>query len=185
MTQRRTKPAPTPTRRRWATWVVAGLGVAVIGLLVWYISTDLSGPSQDDATPPDGVETFTVASADHTTETVQYAQDPPVGGPHDSTPLACGAYQEAVRNENAVHSLEHGAVWITYRPDLDEGDAADLDGFARQSEVIVSPYPGLDVAVVVSSWGTQLRLDQVDDDAISQFIRAFKNRTAPESAATC
>ncbi|MFH1105475.1 MAG: DUF3105 domain-containing protein, partial [Actinomycetota bacterium] len=140
---------------------------------------------QDDVTPPEGVETFEVASAAHTTDAVEYPQDPPVGGPHDATPLACGIYDTSVRNENAVHSLEHGAVWITYQPDLDAADVSDLESFGRQSDVLVSPYPGLDSPVVLSSWGTQLRLSAVDTDVIDQFIRAFKNQTAPESAVTC
>ena len=191
MPQRRAKPSPHRTQpakapaRRWVSWVVGGVGVVALVLLIVFISSDLSGPSQDDVTPPDGVETFAIASADHTAESVIYEQDPPVGGPHDSTPLACGVYDTPVRNENAVHSLEHGAVWITYQPDLVAGDVADIERFARQSEVMVSPYPGLDSAVVVSAWGTQLRLEGVDDAAIDQFIRAFKNRTAPENSAVC
>ncbi|HEX9978409.1 MAG TPA: DUF3105 domain-containing protein, partial [Acidimicrobiia bacterium] len=74
---------------------------------------------------------------------------------------------------------------ITYQPDLDAADVSDLESFGRQSDVLVSPYPGLDSPVVLSSWGTQLRLSAVDTDVIDQFIRAFKNQTAPESAVTC
>jgi len=159
--------------------------VAVIGAMVWFIAGDVASTPQDNVAAPDGVANFVVESADHTTDPVVYPQTPPVGGPHDPTPLACGAYDTPVRNENAVHSLEHGAVWITYRPDLDAADVADLDRYARQSKVIVSPYPGLDSSVVLSSWGTQLRLDAVDDAVIGQFIGAFKNKTAPEAAATC
>jgi hypothetical protein len=188
---RNTRPsAPAETARAvshrpWARWAVGGIAVVALSAVVWFIASDVSpGPSSDTA-PLEGVQTFAVASADHTTDSVQYDQDPPVGGPHDPTPLACGAYDAPVRNENAVHSLEHGAVWITYRPDLTAADVSDLDGFARQSEVIVSPYPGLDSSVVLSSWGTQLRLDSVDDDVITRFIRAYKNKTAPEINATC
>ena len=172
-------------RRPWVTWTVVGIGVVAIVVLIVFIAGDVTSNPQGEVTPPEGVETFEVASAAHTTDAVEYPQDPPVGGPHDATPLACGIYDTPVRNENAVHSLEHGAVWITYQPDLDAADVADLDAFGRQSEVIVSPYPGLDSPVVLSSWGTQLRLSVVDTDVIDQFIRAFKNQTAPEAAATC
>jgi len=157
--------------------------VAFIVFVAGDVSNTPKGGGSTEA--PAGVETFDITSTDHTTDPVQYAQDPPAGGPHDPTPLACGAYDTPVRNENAVHSLEHGAVWITYRPDLSASDVTDLDQFARQAEVIVSPYPGLDSAVVLTTWGTQLRLDAVDDTVINQFIGAFKNRTAPEIAATC
>jgi hypothetical protein len=159
--------------------------VAAIVVLIVFIAGDVTSNPQDDVTPPEGVETFEVASAAHTTDAVEYPQNPPEGGPHDPTPLACGIYDTPVRNENAVHSLEHGAVWITYQPDLDAADVSALDSFGRQSEVLVSPYPGLDLPVVLSSWGTQLRLSAVDTDVIDQFIRAFKNQTAPESAVTC
>jgi len=159
--------------------------VVALGLFVWFIAGDVASNPQDDVTAPDGVQTFDVASASHTTDTVQYPQDPPVGGPHDPTPIACGVYDAPIRNENATHALEHGAVWIAYRPDLSASDVSDLNGFGRQSEIIVSPYPNLDSAVVISSWGTQLRLAAVDDAVIDQFIRAFKNQTAPEAAATC
>jgi hypothetical protein len=121
----------------------------------------------------------------HTPDPVAYEQDPPVGGSHDTTWLTCGAYDEPVRNENAVHALEHGAIWITYQPDLAEPDVAGLEGFARRAEVIVSPYPGLDSPIVLSAWGRQLRLDAVDDAVIDQFYRAFRDRTAPEPNASC
>jgi len=190
MPQRKQTPPATRsraprTRRSWRTWLIGGLGVVILGALVVFIARDVSTKPQDDVAPPAGVETFEVASADHTTDSVDYPQTPPVGGPHSAATLACGAYDAPVRNEEAVHSLEHGAVWITYQPDLDTAAIADLDRFARQSEVLVSPYPGLDVPVVLSTWGTQLRLDTVDDATITQFIGAFKNKTAPEAAATC
>ncbi len=179
------RPAPARSRRSWVTWIAGGVGVVALGLFIWFIAGDVSTPAEPPTGTPPGVQTFNITSADHTTDPVQYEQDPPAGGPHDPTPLACGAYDTPVRNENAVHALEHGAVWITYRPDLSASDVADLDRFARQSEVIVSPYPGLDSPVVLTTWGTQLRLEAVDDGVIAQFIAAYKNRTAPEIAASC
>ena len=49
---------------------------------------------------------------------VAYRYSPPIGGRHDAVWATCTGvvYPRALRNENAVHALEHGAVWITYRP---------------------------------------------------------------------
>jgi hypothetical protein len=135
--------------------------------------------------PPPGTEVYTNTDVSHTLEPVTYPQTPPVGGPHHPEWLACRVYSAPVRNENAVHALEHGAVWITYAPDLDEDSIDVLERFGRRSEVIVSPYPGLDSPVVVSAWNRQLRLPGADSDLIDQFYRAFQDRTAPERAASC
>ena len=53
---------------------------------------------------------------------MDYPTSPPAGGAHDAAWLDCGVYDEPIRDENAVHDLEHGTVWISYRPDLDDDD---------------------------------------------------------------
>jgi hypothetical protein len=184
--QRRPTPgSPRSGSPAWARYAIGFGVVATIGLLVWFISRDVTENPQGAVEPPPGVEEFVVGEVAHTTDPVTYAQDPPVGGSHDPTWLTCAAYDEPVRNENAVHSLEHGAVWITYQPDLDPAVIDSLRKYARRAEVIVSPYPGLDSPIVLSSWGTQLRLQALDDSVIDQFYRAFRDKTAPEPGASC
>ena len=68
------------------------------------------------------VETWDITDRAHTTDDVTYPQDPPAGGAHAPIWLACGVYDEPVRDENAVHDLEHGTVWITHDPDLSADD---------------------------------------------------------------
>jgi hypothetical protein len=141
---------------------------------------------QGIAEAPAGTQTYTITDASHTPDPVVYDQDPPVGGPHDPEWISCRIYASPVRNENAVHALEHGAVWITYDPNLDADSLSVLERFTeRRREVLLSPYPGLSAPVVVSSWGTQLEMDSADSDLLDQFYRAFQDRTAPETAATC
>jgi hypothetical protein len=146
-------------------------------------------PSDEGATlaaPPDGVQDFEVASRNHVAGSVQYAQDPPVGGDHNPVGLDCAAYAQPVPNERAVHDLELGAVWITYQPDLSQDDVDVLGSIASDTFILVSPYPGLDSPVVASSWGHQLRLQDVDDERLQQFIRAFREGPdAPELGAPC
>jgi hypothetical protein len=149
------------------------------------VSADLFDPAVVEATPIPGVEVFEVASRDHTTDAVDYPQDPPVGGAHDPSWQKCQVYRAPVRNENAVHALEHGAVWITYPPDLPEADRNVLEqAAAGNAYVLVSPYPGLQDPVVVTAWGTQLRLDDVSDPRLPEFIARYAGN-GPELGARC
>jgi hypothetical protein len=146
---------------------------------------DIFDPAVADATPIPGVETFTIESSAHTTDPVDYPQDPPVGGPHDPSWQKCRVYDAPVRRENAVHSLEHGAVWITYQPDLPESDREVLAKLAEgQRFLLISPYPGLEDPVVASAWGVQLRLDDVNDPLLRAFIDRYAGN-GPESGANC
>ena len=181
------RPATTAsaTSKPWKKYVLGGGGLLLAGLAIALIASDVSSNPQGIADPPEGSEFFDVPAAGHVAGQVQYEQDPPAGGPHGEGTAACQAYDVPVINENAVHALEHGAVWITYQPDLDPDDVKTLEGFVNRREVLVSPYPGLDSPVVASTWGRQLRVDSADDARIDQFIRAFQNQTAPENAASC
>jgi hypothetical protein len=146
---------------------------------------DIFDPAVAEATPIPEVETFEVESATHTTDPVDYPQDPPVGGPHDPSWQKCAVYDAPLRPENAVHSMEHGAVWITYQPDLPESDREALAKLAEGQEyVLISPYPELADPVVASAWGVQLRLDDVSDPRLRAFIDRYAGN-GPERGATC
>jgi hypothetical protein len=137
---------------------------------------------------PEGVEKIDVGqSGQHTQATVDYAQDPPAGGEHNSTWQNQGFYEEPIRNETAVHTLEHGAVWITYRPDLPQDQKDQLQEIVESQDcLLASPYPGLDAPVVASAWGAQLRLQGADDPNLERFIRSYrKGPQSPEPGATC
>ena len=123
----------------------------------------------------------------HSADPVLYEQIPPVGGPHLRVPQACGFYTNYVYNETAVHSMEHGAVWITYDPSLSEKDLDKLEELATQAYVLVSPYPGMSSKVVVSAWGHQMKLDSVDIKKIDAFRSKYGNNQnySPEFGAPC
>lgn len=136
-----------------------------------------------------GVAHFTGLGQRHTQTKVSYPQSPPVGGDHDPAWLNCGIYNKAVRNENAVHDLEHGAVWITYQPTLTSTDVAKLSLFVRNNtlgKLTLSPYPGLTSPVVASAWGYQVHLNGVDDPRLLKFVTKYQGSSqAPEASATC
>lgn len=173
--------------RRVGTVAAIVAGVGIVALLITIVVTS-STPREDPAAIAiEGLETFDGLESLHVTEAVEYEMTPPAGGPHNPTWLNCGIYDEEVPAEYAVHSLEHGAVWITYNPDeVSGGDLDALRDAMPSSYVILSPFPGLDAPIVASAWGAQVTLDGVDDARLSDFIVKYRQSAdAPEPGALC
>lgn len=137
----------------------------------------------------DRVQLYPGLEATHTESRVTYDVIPPVGGPHNPTWLQCGIYDEEQQNENAVHDLEHGAVWLTYDPAFATDEQIEaLRDLARErgSYMLVSPYDGIGEAMAASAWGAQLRFDDVDDPVLAEFIENYwRSPDSPEPNATC
>lgn len=137
--------------------------------------------------PPEGTQHYAGLKQDHTTDPVAYPQNPPVGGPHNPEWQPCAVYSEPIPTEKGVHSMEHGAVWLTYQPSLDAKSVAALASLAAgRSHVLVSPYPGLPTPVVASAWGEQLQLQGVDDPRLAAFVAYYEQGPqTPEPGASC
>lgn len=172
--------------RSWGPIIAIAAVVAVVGAFIAVVAVDLGSGAAGG--PPEGVQEIDVGEAGrHTEGTVDYDHSPPAGGEHNPAWQNAGFYDEPVQNETAVHTLEHGAVWITYTPDLPGDQVQELRDLADSHEcVLVSPYPGLDAPVVASAWGKQLRLESADDPELNQFIRAYlRGPQTPEPGAAC
>jgi hypothetical protein len=181
-------PVAAARGRRFSAWTITAIAVVVLfaaGVAGYVLTRPAAPPAASPLIP--GVQTFTNLARDHVTGPVSYPQTPPAGGPHNPVWENCGIYSNPVPNENAVHSLEHGAVWITYQPTLPATEVAQLRAAARgQRYVLVSPYPGLPAPIVASAWGVQLRLTDATDPRLAQFIRAYQQgRQTPEPGAPC
>ena len=135
-----------------------------------------------------GVVVVPVISNEHVRHEVDYPTAPPAGGPHLGIWLNCGFYTVPVLDELAVHSLEHGAVWVTYRSDVDGATLTALQALVVQSShLLVSPYEAQEAALVLSAWGRQLALDSLEDARFDQFLDVYllDGPTAPEPGAAC
>jgi Protein of unknown function (DUF3105) len=148
------------------------LVAVLVGFVAWpYLRQAASGL-------PSEVEFVDVGpTGQHVGGNLEYDPDlgtPPAGGPHNPVWQNCGFYDEPVRDENAVHSLEHGAVWITYQPDIPQDEIELLRDLAQSnSYILVSPYPDQDAPVVVTAWGIQQRLWSAEDPELEQFIKIY------------
>jgi Protein of unknown function (DUF3105) len=136
----------------------------------------------------DGVEAFEITSTAHTTANLVYDPRPPAGGEHNPTPATCGFYDsDPPADQYIVHSLEHGAVWIAYDPDIDDAEKDALRQLiGSQPKTMASPYDGLESPLVVTAWARQLQLDSVDDPRLEQFIDVYRaGGQSPEPTAGC
>lgn len=179
-------------RRRTA--IIAGIvGVvilALVGATLYVVVGQSRANAERDrlaAAPIDGVEEFADLTSNHVDTDVEYAQNPPVGGDHNGVWLNCGVYSEPVAEENAVHSMEHGAVWITYDPELPDDQVEALTAQAASNNyIVVSPRPDLPTPVVLSAWGLQLQVEDASDERIPVFLQKYvRGEQTPEPGASC
>lgn len=166
--------------------IIGGIVLAlllIIGFATYRTIEDRNALSR----PIEGIQQFPGLERGHVQGAVQYPQTPPTGGQHNAQWQNCGIYDQPVANENAVHSLEHGAVWITYQPELDAASVQTLRGLATGREyTLLSPFPGLPSPIVASAWGLQLQLTDVNDARLALFIRKYQQGPqTPEPGAVC
>lgn len=191
-------PSAPPRRRRVLPVVVAAVvalllvGVAVLVPVLLSRDGDenaaAGGTDTDvDASNLDAVQEFDDLTTRHLEpgEDHDYRQSPSVGGDHAPVWLECGVYDEPLPEVN-VHDLEHGTVWLTYRPDLVDADGVQQLADQVPDNGIMSPYPDQEAPVVITVWGRQLALVGPDDPRIALFIAEYgAGDTAPEPFASC
>ena len=165
------------------------VGAVVLAFVAGFVAlVVLDSRQQSASSPPGEVQTYDVGPAgEHTQGDVDYDQTPPTGGEHNDIWQNSGFYEEPVRDENAVHTLEHGAVWITYAPDLPQDQKDQIRQLVEgQTCMLASPHPDLQAPVVASAWGKQLTLESADSPDLEQFVRAFRQGPqTQEPGATC
>lgn len=194
--------------RRNRVLTIAASAVVVVGLVVGgVVLVKTQGDSgKDQATPSgdakgagdsgkfttgaDGVKTWSgKLSRTHVTTKVSYPMHPPVGGNHNPVWLNCNGdvYTKAVPEENAVHSLEHGAVWVTY---TDKAAKADVDALAAKVKKtpysLMSPYQNQEAPLILSAWGHQVAVKSAKDPEVDKFFATYvQGQQTPEPGASC
>ncbi|ALV33550.1 DUF3105 domain-containing protein [Streptomyces sp. CdTB01] len=173
-----------------STLIVAGL----VGWGAYYINSANEKDEQQTAEakkPVSGEKTWDAKKLGrtHVTGTVKYPMNPPVGGNHNQAWMTCDGtvYTTAVPNENAVHSLEHGAVWVTYNDKATDADVKKLaDKVAKTPYTLMSPDKTQSGTVMLSAWGHQLSVNSASDARVEQFLSKYVQGTqTPEPGAAC
>lgn len=172
--------------------------VAVVSVLAVVITIVVTNATREPAQVPltaaeradiviEGEEVYEGIDPTHTQEPVTYDVIPPAGGPHNPSWLNCGVYEEEQPLEYAVHSMEHGAVWLAYDPDqVTDAQLAALREAAPDRHAIVSPIAGLESPIIASAWGARVQVSDPSDERLQQFIdKYWLSPAAPEPGALC
>ncbi|WP_229071315.1 DUF3105 domain-containing protein [Actinoplanes sp. DH11] len=183
--------------RNWGPILVAGAVVLIAAGIIGYgvfASVQGSKPWEEQAQAIEGVVDYRaqknpqIDDRTHKEGPQTYVTNPPVGGAHNPAWQNCmgDVYTEPIANEHAVHSLEHGAVWLTYKQGLAADQVEKLQEKVQGKEfTFMSPVANLDKNVSVQAWGYQLKVDSADDSRIDEFIRATRVKASVEPGATC
>jgi hypothetical protein len=163
--------------KSWLPWII--FVVLIIAGIYWAIS------AAETASLNRPGEAVSIMNRDHINEgdsLGEYNSNPPTSGPH-AGPAPWGFSAEKIPDINAIHNIEHGGIWISYK-NLDDDAIDTLSKIAKKNSasVIVAPREANDTNVAVASWGRLMKLDVVDEDLINEFIRQNKNKS-PEPLA--
>ncbi len=168
---------------RW----LAACAALLVGVVAGCGGDDGEGASVD-ADGVDGVVVERVGEYEHLDTDLDYDVPAPSGGDHPHAPfwLTCGVYDGEVPDELAVHSLEHGAVWIALGPESTPEDRATAEALASGRKVIVSDVPDLPSPIELVGWGARLPVDTMADPRAEVFVEEFIDGPgAPEAGLSC
>lgn len=170
--------------------IIGGIAVAVIGVGTLLSISDQQNQKyevrEDSKDLPSKGEEVTVMESGHISPGAShepYNSNPPTSGNHLASPANWGVYSTPLTDEQAIHNLEHGGIWISYK-DIDDQTQAQLETIAKANggSVILSPRPSNDAKISLASWGRLEKLENYDEAKILEFIRSNKNKS-PEPIA--
>lgn len=119
-----------------------------------------------------------------------YDSNPPSSGAHYSSPANSGVYDYEVNDKIFIHNLEHGSIWIAYRPSVSAQVIEDLKGIVKEfsgSKIVMAPRSANDADIAIVAWTRVLKfnldsnssvlgaLSDREKNEIRRFYRTFKN----------
>ena len=110
----------------------------------------------------------------------EYNSNPPTSGWHYGQPAEWGVYTKELPDEQLIHNLEHGGIWIAYKPDLSEEIKKKLEEFYKKygRKIIVTPRAKNDSDIALAAWNhlDTFGVAEYSDERVEKFIKAFRNK---------
>jgi len=97
-----------------------------------------------------------------------YNSNPPTSGWHYEEWESKGVYKEQQPDEGLVHNLEHGYIWISYRPNASSEIVKQLENFyGFGKKIIVEPRKENDALIAIAAWNWLDKFDPVSGDSLN------------------
>lgn len=117
--------------------------------------------------------------------------EPRTSGDHAFQPLPWQAYEQEIPDASVIHNMEHGGIYISYRPDLPKDQVEKIkalffEPFSKKkftpNKAIMAPRPQNESPIILSSWMRSMKLESFDADKMEQYYRLNVSKS-PEPAA--
>lgn len=187
----RSAPIKIDKPKPWGTIALSAvLALSLVGIIGYAVANTGSGVFDPDEDFGERLARGEDLARDHVAGQVTYEDfpaRPPLGGEHNALPQQCQVYAEQIPTEHALHSLEHGAAWVTYAPDLPADQVEQLAGMVENNRArMMSPLPGQESPIVLTAWARQVEADSPDDPLVGRFLDRFTSGPqSPEPGAQC
>lgn len=152
--------------------------LVVLGTILWIAKNQTpTGPDMSVEYPNQGQEHIQINS-----QHPEYNSNPPTSGWHYAQPARLGFYDEELPDETLIHNLEHGEIWISYRPSIPDAVKEQLREFFGP-RVIVTKREKNDTDIAVAAW-THLDAFNLESGVLTEektarinaFIERWQNR---------
>lgn len=165
--------------------------VVVVGLGVWFVSSGKLEQKQDESKPLAvsapvlGTQEFEIVGRQHITQGTSgsgYNSNPPSSGPHWPSPSDNGYFENEFPDEQLLHNLEHGHIWIAFNADIGDDVKTKIKEITKKEDwkVVAAPRSKNDSKIALVAWGRVLKMEEPDYKKIEDFIRTYRNR-GPEN----
>ena len=166
--------------------------VLILGVGIWFFTRpSVLGEKMSEGTgeakpvavdkPVEGTVEFDIVGRNHIAQGTTgsgYNSNPPTSGPHWDGPAKNGSYDSPLADEQAIHNLEHGNVWISYKNDVSDDVKNELKKIVGDDDwkVILSPRDTDETKIALAAWGRLLKMDEADYGKVKDFIKTYRNR---------
>ncbi|CAL9342185.1 DUF3105 domain-containing protein [Streptomyces sp. enrichment culture] len=186
--QRRAEQARERRNRMMAVTASAAIVIAVVAG-GWYLIDAAKDEERAKAAPVSGEKTWSKLGRNHVEKQVDYPMTPAAGGDHSQVWQNCDGdvYTQEIQAENAVHSLEHGAVWVTYNDRAADADVKALAArVAKTPYTLMSPLKAQSSPITLTAWGHQINVTKASDPRVAEFLEKYvQGSQTPEPGAAC
>jgi len=155
---------------------------------VVFFSTSKFGQAKEDtgrpeevSKPVEGTVDFDIVSREHIASGAKgssYNSNPPTSGSHWPAPAKSGIYDKELADEQVIHNMEHGYIWISYKTDAPDEVKNKLKEIVEGDnwKVIMTPRANNETTIAIAAWGRVLNMTDLDTEKVEDFIKTYRNR---------